>query len=278
MFADVCVNNFSGNLLEDVSSYAVDAYKKRNQNIFVNLEEYLLDEGNIFSADKIIEKLFPQIDVDIFLSHSHSDQDEVIKLAVKLEELGLKVFVDSCYWGYVSDLQKNIDLKYSRENGDLIYEKVIRTAASIKMILSSALHRMIDQTEAFIFINTPHSINIEDGLGANPTTSSAWIFSELYFVSRVKQVIPKRISEKLRLKMESSGMPSLESLNESVEIRFDVDLPKFKINHCDFNEWIESIPPVHYRHERYFLNKFKQRRNDGLEHLERLYKKIGALR
>ncbi|WP_239237043.1 toll/interleukin-1 receptor domain-containing protein [Comamonas aquatica] len=115
MFADVCVNNFSGNLLEDVSSYAVDAYKKRNQNIFVNLEEYLLDEGNIFSADKIIEKLFPQIDVDIFLSHSHSDQDEVIKLAVKLEELGLKVFVDSCYWGYVLELQKKIDSKYSRK-------------------------------------------------------------------------------------------------------------------------------------------------------------------
>ena len=182
MFADVCVNNFSKNLIEGVSSYEVEAYKRKNQDIFVNLEEYLLDEENIFSADKIIEKLFPQVDVDIFLSHSHSDQDEVIKLAVKLEELGLKVFVDSCYWGYVLDLQKKIDSKYSRKKGDLNYEKVLRTSASINMILSSALHRMIDQTEAFIFINTPHSINIEDGLGANPTTSSAWIFSELYLV------------------------------------------------------------------------------------------------
>ena len=71
MFADVCVNNFSKNLIEGVSPYKVEDYKRRNQDIFVNLEEYLLDEGNIFSADKIIEKLFPQVDVDIFLSHSH---------------------------------------------------------------------------------------------------------------------------------------------------------------------------------------------------------------
>ncbi|WP_239237045.1 hypothetical protein [Comamonas aquatica] len=141
------------------------------------------------------------------------------------------------------------------------------------MILSSALHRMIDQTEAFIFINTPHSINIEDELGANPTTSSAWIFSELYFVSRVQRIAPKRILERLKLKMEASSQPSLEDINESVEIRFGVNLPKYRMDFKEFNHWVNN-QKKEFRSGMRFGDFLNRNQSDGHAHLEKLYRNL----
>jgi hypothetical protein len=55
-------------------------------------------------VDKISENLFLDIKPDIFLSHSHADEDDVIRLAILIEkELNLSVFIDSCVWGMHSN-------------------------------------------------------------------------------------------------------------------------------------------------------------------------------
>ncbi|MBN0147988.1 hypothetical protein JTL51_34360, partial [Pseudomonas aeruginosa] len=93
----------------------------------------------------------------VFLSHSSQDANEAIQIALELQEnCDLSVFVDSCIWGSIYDLLKAIDNKYCRREGNINYDydERNRSTAHVHMILTTALQRMIDQTDTIIFMNT----------------------------------------------------------------------------------------------------------------------------
>lgn len=100
MYKSIQVEDFDFSIFSDVSPSDVKKYKERNKNRLIKIQDYLLDSKNTLSVEKIYEKLFVDIKPDIFLSHSHADKDDVIRLAILIEEeLNLSVFIDSCIWG-----------------------------------------------------------------------------------------------------------------------------------------------------------------------------------
>lgn len=87
MFLSAEVTDFERfNPPEYVSNSQIESYKSNKKEVLEDLKNYLLIDGNSLDGDEIQKHLFPEDDIDIFLSHSHGDADEVIKLAIILEK------------------------------------------------------------------------------------------------------------------------------------------------------------------------------------------------
>ena len=76
----------------NILSSEIASYKSNKKKVLDDQKNYLLTDGNSLDGDEIQRHLFPSPDIDIFLSHSHGDEDDVIKLAIILEKKRLKVF------------------------------------------------------------------------------------------------------------------------------------------------------------------------------------------
>lgn len=182
------------NLSINTGPYPVDfpkvhAYKAANQKRVDDLAKLMIDEDT-FDASLILEALFPAVKADIFLSHSSADANEAIQIALDLQEkCGLNVFVDSCIWGSIYDLLKAIDNKYCRREGQTTYDydERNRSTAHVHMILTTALQRMIDQTDTVIFMNTGQSISLKHSVDEKQKTLSPWIHMELNFSTLVRR-------------------------------------------------------------------------------------------
>lgn len=186
MLLDVRITDFD-TLKLPVTSEEVADYKARHTPALDDIQTYLCGKDNLLDADRIAERLFSVTPADVFLSHAHLDQDAVVALAVRLERLGLKVFVDSCVWGDVYALLLEVDKAHAAVEGkeDLFhYTQVTRNAASVYMILGVALQRMIDQSELLLFLDSP-AVRVEDYVEGEDYIGSPWIFAELMFAQMV---------------------------------------------------------------------------------------------
>lgn len=185
--------------LDNISKETIEQYKltkqtlKLNENFTENITNYLKNnDGNILVND-ILKEMFPQInDVDIFLSHAHTDSDSIIKFSYFLEKkYNCNIFIDSLVWGNVFDLLKQIDNKYClQDNGNYNYQKRNFVTSNLFFILSTALNKMIEYSDYFIFLETKQSTST---ILTEQFLNSPWIFSELFFASNVKKTTqPKR--------------------------------------------------------------------------------------
>lgn len=243
MHKSVQVIDFSH--VECINDIDIIKYKERIQSAYLEpLEKYLLNDSNeIFSADKIQEKLFPTIkDNDIFLSHAHADENDVIKLAVYLEKYGLKVFVDSLVWGNAYDLLEKIDREYcwQEESKTFNYHQRNHTTANVYMILNTALHKMIDQSELYLFLGSETAVKIKDVINSSKKESvrSPWIYSELMFANQVQRK-PKVRSG---IMLESASNNNKIAM-DSKSIQFDYDKPDLECSFSQFyfEEWLKTI-------------------------------------
>lgn len=186
MLLDLKIKNFATPPMA-VDAPAVAAFEERNRQPMVALGDYLKGRDNLLDADTVQKHLFPSVKADVFLSHASGDRQQVMQLAVALERLGLKVFVDSCVWGNVYTLLNEVDDHFSRkedEPGTYHYRKVVRTTANVYMILNAALQRMIDGCELFLYLDSP-TVRIEDYVEGRDYIGSPWVFSELMFARHV---------------------------------------------------------------------------------------------
>ncbi|GEP64205.1 toll/interleukin-1 receptor domain-containing protein [Clostridium beijerinckii] len=142
---------------------------------------------------KLQEDWFPQVDSDIFISHSHKD----IKLAQGLagwlnQKFGLKCFIDANIWGYADELLEMINSKYSdkREDGNdgYLYNHTKCNTASkhVNVMLSIALQKMIDKTEAIFVLNTDNFIQ-KYGEVYKTGTYSPWIYTEIVCTELIRK-------------------------------------------------------------------------------------------
>lgn len=145
------------------------------------LAKYLSPDGAL-DAESITQDWFGEIRADIFLSHSHGDLDLALELAAWLQEdFGLRVFIDSCVWGNIEALQREIDVRHCLNPGGRTYSYELRnqSTAHVHMMLAGALANMIHRTPYFVLLRSHNSISVKDTIQGNPATMSPWIFFEL---------------------------------------------------------------------------------------------------
>ena len=178
--------------LKGYADYGEEMLKADRTTVQNKLKKFLLSDGSL-DGSKMQENWFPQIEADVFISHSHRDEELALGLAGWLKEhFGLKAFIDSAVWGYANDLLKDIDNKYCLQTGRQVYnyQKRNQSTSHVHMMLSVALNQMIDNTECLFFLNTPNSVSIGASIGG--TTPSPWIYSEIA-MSRLKEKAPEKI-------------------------------------------------------------------------------------
>lgn len=165
-------------------------------NVSENLKKYVID--GIVDGTRIEKDWFPQMEADVFISHSHADEKLAKGLAGWLNAcFGLKCFIDSCVWGYSDDLLDVINDQYSnkRKNpaGGYLYDHKKSNSACkhVCTMLTMALHKMIDKAEVTILLNTSNSISKYADVYQD-ATYSPWIYSEIICTEIVRK---KMISE-----------------------------------------------------------------------------------
>lgn len=220
------------------------AYKLRSRGRITNLASHIIGfyKGrHVLDAKTISSALFPEGRYDVFLSHSHGDQNKAVDLALALEKKGLKVFVDSGVWGYFGDLINLIVAAETNAPNELPVQRVSEISANVHMMLSGALQNIILGAEAFVFLNTEKSVPLTYESAAK--TFSPWLYSELQFSFQVERIVPKRIKAEM-----FDSVKGVEMLTESLASNqllmafpaFNDHLPK--VDGASFSRWHQSAP------------------------------------
>lgn len=169
-------------------------FEKKHTDLLAKLESALLFT-DIIDGRLLAEKCFPNEKFDIFLSHSHKDKQAALGFALQVEKrLGLRVFIDSQFWDYADHLIKLINKKFAYINGEYDTEMCIENASNVYLLLNTALQKMIDQAECFLFLESENS-TIKDVTSLKNATYSPWIMSELEFSRNVRRTVPNRLKE-----------------------------------------------------------------------------------
>lgn len=197
---------------------------------------------DVIQAEDIIENWFPKIKADIFLSHSHKDENLIIGLAGWLQTtFGLKSFIDSEVWGYADNLLKVIDDNYCKNKFEKTYNYNLRNRSTshVHMMLSTALTEMIDRCECVIFVNTKNSFTPVDYLNDEGRTESPWIYSEIAMTRMIRQRTPE--AHRPTITMDSLSH-ALEHSTEPRQLRISYPAELFHLTQLsthDLNQWEE---------------------------------------
>lgn len=244
MFKCIHVSNFDTSNISPITNETIKSYKSKYDKILINLENLFLNSEEAFDVDKINKELFSDVQPDIFLSHSHADEKDVIKLAAKIElHTGLSVFVDSCVWANAYSLLQKIDDKYCYQSATQTYsyQKRNHTTSNVFMILNAALHRVINSCEVLLFLGTDNSINIQDLLTSEKYISSPWIFSELQFANLVERIPPNRY----KLTFESFDNAGLaedsSSIIKNAKFAYPTPPSDFDLDNDELCEWVNNL-------------------------------------
>ena len=201
-----------------------------------------IDEDGIIDGIQLQENWFPTTGkFNIFLSHSHNDEDAAVALAGFLyQELNLTTFIDSCLWGYSNILLRSLDNKYCKKQSDKTlfdYDSRNYSTSHVHMMLSVALMNMIDECESVFFFDTPKSISLQDAI-SEEITGSPWIYNELSIVNKIR-VCPLDTyrNKKEIFEHAASGM-------ESLQIEYNVSgiLKNFTpLTICTLQQWAKNF-------------------------------------
>lgn len=212
-------------------------YLETGTKIFEEQEKLILKELKEFSSldgtldgTKIQSNWFPQVNADIFISHSHADQEQAIGLAGWLKQhFNITSFIDSTIWGNSRELLKIIDNEYclNEDKQTYDYQKRNYSTSHVYLMLSTALTKMIDKTECILFLNTPSSISAKEVVDQ---TRSPWIYHEIAMTHLVK----KKELEEYRDEIIKKALFESKILKISYDVRLDHFNP---LNQDDLNNW-----------------------------------------
>lgn len=222
---------------KDYSNNSAVALNEANQSVARKALQEFLTNGKI-DGTAMQNDWFPKIKTNVFISHSHADEAEAIKLAGYLrQEYELDSFIDSCVWGYADNLLKQIDDKYClNENGETYsYQKRNGSTSHVHMMLSTAIGKMIDAAECVIFLNTPNSITSDEVV---TKTKSPWIYYELGLM----RLIRKRTPPDHRPKIVVENLINKRAA-AALQIDYSISLGHLTaISTDDLNKWSKAWP------------------------------------
>ena len=177
--ADIFYEEYDYENLQKWGKKHLDAQKASYEK---DLEEYV--KQNEIDGTKIQNEWFPEIDADIFISHSHNDEELACALAGWINhKFGLNCFIDSNVWGYSAKLIDEMNNKLSNKSensGENLYDyqSCNQVSQHVNTMLSIALQKMIDKVETVIFLNTDNSVRVYKDTEMEKTYSP-WIYSEI---------------------------------------------------------------------------------------------------
>jgi len=198
---------------EDHLNSQKDYYKKR-------LEEYVINgtSNDIVDGTKLQDDWFPQVEVDVFISHSHKDLEIAQCFAGWLyANFKLKCFIDANVWGYADDLLEQINSVYSnkrtdKDGGSLYNHNACNVASKhVSVMLTIALQKMIDKAETTFVLNTANSIQKYAQVYSN-STYSPWIYTEIVCTEIVRK---KPLSEYRKVPLYKFASESTEISSRS---------------------------------------------------------------
>lgn len=161
-------------------------------------------------AQKLQDGIFPvNENYDIFISHSHDDEELAIKFKNWIEtKLKMTCFLDKEIWGSGNAILKEIDdLCWKPDRKVYDYNERNLTTSYVHVMLCNALMQAMDNCKFVFFLNTPSSITPESAHD-NPQTHSPWLFYELSVLKYIRKE-PRRIHK--------SFSRGTESLQEAVQ-------------------------------------------------------------
>jgi hypothetical protein len=214
------------------------------------LDNLVLKDGSL-DGTIMQQQWFPKVEADLFISHSHNDKDMAIILAGWLDtNLKVKAFIDSTVWSYCGDLLKILDDKYRSSDKPGVYNYNLRNMSTshVYLMLSSALQRMIDNTECIFFLNTPQSVN-PNGVIGSTSTYSPWIYSEITTTQLIRKKNPKDHLTRTKKSIKTFSDGGNELLKESLNISHSLDLRHLTKIDCDksfLSQWMAKAKYYSY--------------------------------
>lgn len=231
-----------GEKIIDFSKYKVQGENHLNsQKVYYKkrLKEYIINGTEFVDGSKLQDDWFPEIEADVFISHSHKDLDLAQGFAGWLNsELGLKCFIDKNAWGYADELLEEINSGYSDrrpdKDGGYLYSHNKCNIASkhVNIMLSIALQKMIDKVEAVFVLNTANSVQKYAEVH-NDTTYSPWIYSEIVCteIIRKKPLSEYRKHDIYKFANESTSKEYQAAYRISLTHLIDIILKKWAADH-----------------------------------------------
>lgn len=207
---------------------------RSNRSLIKESLDLFFSSDNTLNGTEIANNWFPQVEADIFISHSHRNKKMCISFAGWLySQFQLVSFLDSCIWGYVNDLLWKIDNLYTiQRDGYFNYEERNRTTSHVNMMLSMAIMKMIDSTECFFVLNKPDSLKISESVSQ---TFSPWVYAEI-LMSRL--IRPKSLKKHPIRNQKGILSKAKSALFEDIEISYEVDLNHLtEIDKSKLNQW-----------------------------------------
>lgn len=228
-------NNYFGvDSFEDLKKVGMESFSNQKASVKEKINSFVKVDGSL-DGNMMKTNWFPKIEADIFISHSHKDEELALALAGWLKEtFGLTAFIDSYVWGYANELLKMIDDEYcyQKETNTYNYQKRNYSTSHVHMMLSVAITQMIDNTECLFFLNTPNSITPDTIINQ---TESPWIFSEI----AMSRLIRKKSKEDHRNKSLLESQRTFAD-GGSLKVRYDLTTDHLSdINAGSLDKWVK---------------------------------------
>ncbi|WP_187863088.1 TIR domain protein [Helicobacter pylori] len=188
----------SENIKKTTKAFRVDLDSSKNQSILKPIARYSFhnqthqvsevaekiheliknapysNDNIVLKRNEIKEAFFspfkPQLkNAQVFLSHSHADKNEALKVKGYLEEYldAECVFIDSLFWDYKDDVLNKL----------AEYDDISGIEDVFTLILRESLECMIKKCPYFVFLQSKNSVSLNQDL--LKITYSAWIYEEL---------------------------------------------------------------------------------------------------
>ena len=254
-------SGFNLKLLEDFFENKYDYYikigkkcvKSQIEKYNDDLQKYIMcvgEDREILNGNKIQSDWFPQVSADIFISHSHDDEDLANAFAGWLyDKFELTSFIDSNAWGYIDDLLYLLNDEYTvkqyTDELQVFYlpEDYNRAAQHAYIMLLMALQNMIDKVESVFLLNTDQSVTVFEDVHLNHTYTP-WKYSEIVCT----QFIRKRPLINYRGKQNIFAESFVKSeLPNNLQIQYDVSLEHLKsLDEDKLNLWNEKYQNGNY--------------------------------
>lgn len=264
--------------------------KKETSDYCNELNCYISNET--LDGSQLQNDCFPQIEANVFISHSHNDKDLANALAGWLNEsFGLEVFIDSNVWEYADKILEDINERYSkkRENhfeGGYLYDHqaCIYSSQHVNMMLSIALQKMIEKVECVILLNTNNSIKVFDDINQTINkTYSPWIYSEIVCTEIIQKKPLLLYRNYPSAICESDTYESTNFIKAmALKVSYDISLEHLiKLNEQDLIDWKSrwnDISPKNKQNRFYPLDFLYMKTNAfELERTRRLFERYSPV-